>query len=87
MTRSRVTLESPERIAIRNSKASGLRIPLFIKKSDGEGTDFYYMGEVIYEKAAQKTIKNDKGEELDIVNILYRMKHEVEDSIYEYLES
>jgi superfamily II DNA or RNA helicase/HKD family nuclease len=87
MTRSRVTLESPEMIAIRNSKESGLRIPLFIKKSDGEGTDFYYMGEVIYEKAAQKTIKNDKGEELDIVNILYRMKHEVEDSIYEYLES
>ena len=42
MTRSKVSLESPESQKIINYSKIGLKIYLFIKKSDGEGTDFYY---------------------------------------------
>ena len=35
---------------------------------------------------AQQTITNDKGKELPIVNIIFSMKDEVEESIYNYFE-
>ncbi len=44
MTRSKVSLESPESQKIINYKEIGLKIYLFIKKSDGEGTDFLLYG-------------------------------------------
>ena len=86
MTRNRVTLEHREVEAIRNHKASGLRILLFVKKSDGEGTDFYYMGDMEPVEFTQMTITNDKGKELPIVNIIFSMRDEVEESIYNYFE-
>ena len=52
----------------------------------GEGTDFYYMGDVEPAEYAQQTITNDKGKELPIVNIIFSMKDEVEESIYNYFE-
>ena len=85
MTRSGVTTESKETIAIREHGQTGLRIPLFVKKSDGEGSDFYYMGDVEPMAIAQTTIKNDKGEDKPIVNILFDMKHSVPDNLYDYL--
>lgn len=46
MTRSRVSMESQETRALINAEHNGLKIYLFIKKSDGEGSNFYYMGKV-----------------------------------------
>ncbi len=86
MTRNRVTLEHKEVEAIREYKRSGLRMLLFVKKSDGEGTDFYYMGDMEPVEYVQKTITNDKGKELPVVNIIFNMKDEVEESIYNYFE-
>ena len=86
MTRNRVTLEHKEVEAIRGYETSGLRILLFVKKSDGEGTDFYYMGDMEPAEYAQQTITNDKGKKLPIVNIIFSMKDEVEESIYNYFE-
>lgn len=85
MTRSGVSIDSKEVIAIRNAEQTGLRIPLFIKKSDGEGSDFYYMGDVSPMAIAPTTIKNDKGEDKPIVNIIFDLEHEVSDHLYEYL--
>ena len=85
MTRSGVTTESKETIAIRDHSKTGLRISLFVKKSDGEGSDFYYMGDVEPMAIAQTTIKSDKGEDKPIVNILFDMKHSVPDNLYDYL--
>jgi len=87
MTRNRVTLDSGEAQKIKEHKELGIRIPLFVKKSDGEGADFYYMGDVEPIDLYQTTIKNDKGVVLPIVNIKYGMIDEVEESIYQYLES
>lgn len=85
MTRNGVRLDSSEVIKIKAHKETGLRICLFIKKSDDEGTDFYYMGDVIPKEFNQLTIKNDKGKDLPIVNINFEMVSEVETHIYGYL--
>ncbi len=85
MTRSGVTTESREAITIRDHAKLGLRIPLFVKKSDGEGSDFYYMGDVEPMALAGTTIKNDKGEDKPIVNIIFDMAHSVPDHLYDYL--
>lgn len=84
MTRNGVAIDSHESQEIINSEQSGLKIVLFIKKSDGEGTDFYYMGEVNPVDWRQTTIKNNKGRKLPIMNFLFKLKNSVREDIYEY---
>ena len=84
MTRNGVAIDSRESQEIINSEESGLKIVLFIKKSDGEGTDFYYMGEVNPVDWRQTTIKNNKGRKLPIMNFLFKLKNSVREDIYEY---
>lgn len=84
MTRSKVSLESQESQKIINYKEIGLKIYLFIKKSDGEGTDFYYMGKVSPVDYMQTEIKNDKGQKLPIMNFKMKLEHSVREDIYEY---
>ena len=57
---------------------------LFVKKSDGEGTDFYYMGQMEPFKWKQTKIKNDDGEYLDIINFKYKLHNPVKEEIYKY---
>lgn len=83
MTRNRVTLESAEVEAIQRDDVRKL---LFVKKSDGEGTDFYYMGDVDTHKCIQTTIDGKDGKKLSIVNVLYDMQQVVNDKIYSYFE-
>lgn len=84
MSRSRRTLESKEIIQIQEYK-KGLRLSLFVKKDNDEGSDFYYMGEVTPMKFSQSTILDDKGQKVPIVQVIFSMNHPVESSIYEYL--
>ncbi len=85
MTRNKVTLESTEVVQLKNHQ-EGFRISLFVKKSDGEGSDFYYMGDMAPMDFIQKTIKNDKGAELPIVNIKFKMLSSVDEAMMGYLE-
>ena len=85
MTRSKVSIDSPESKEIINSAKTGLKIYLFIKKSDGEGTDFYYMGKVNPIAWEETTIQNDKGSTLPIMNFKMKMEHPVRSDIYEYI--
>ena len=85
MTRSKVSLESRESKELINSLNTGLKIYLFIKKSDGEGSDFYYMGKVIPVAWEGTTISNNKGQLLPIVNFKMQMEHSVRSDIYEYI--
>ena len=68
MTRSKVSEKSTEAQELINSKQNGLKVYLFIKKSDGEGSDFYYMGKVNPIEWTETTIVNDKGHTLPIMN-------------------
>ncbi len=86
-TRSGIKLDSKEPQKIMEQKATGLMIPLFIKKSDSEGSDFYYMGEVDYVsgKVKQETIKNDKGRDLPIVEFTFKLQHPIKQDLFKYL--
>ena len=84
MTRSKVKLESKEPQAIINYNETDLGIYLFIKKSDDEGKDFYYMGQVTPFDQLETTIKNNKGKDLPIVNFKYMLKTPVKDEMYSY---
>ena len=84
MTRSKVSENSTEAQQIIHAKESGLKILLFLKKSDGEGSDFYYMGEATPIKWQQTTIYNDKNEELPIMNFKLELKKEVRKDIFDY---
>lgn len=69
------------------SSDSGLKIFLFVKKSDGEGTDFYYMGRVHPIAWEQKEIYNDKGVALPIMNFQLKLENSVREDIYQYFVS
>lgn len=82
LTRSRVNLFSKEVTAIEKAKTLKL---LFIKKSDDEGAEFYFMGEVTHKRSIGSSIKNNDNE-LSIVEILYAMNVPVEPKLYKYFE-
>lgn len=84
MTRSKVSKDSPEAQELMHYRENGLKIYLFIKKSDGEGTDFYYMGRVSPVEWSETTIENDKGQKLPIMNFQMKLEHGVRNDIYEY---
>jgi len=85
-TKPRRYLDSQEVIAI-NNYLNGLKLPLFIKKSNGESDDFYYMGDVtpIEDSFKETSLIDDHGKKVSVVKIDYSMNHPVEDAIYEYL--
>lgn len=85
MTRSRVSIDSSESREIINAETNGLKIFLFIKKSDGEGTDFYYMGRVYPCGHRETTINDGNGRNLPIMNFQMKLEHSVRADIYDYI--
>jgi superfamily II DNA or RNA helicase/HKD family nuclease/SOS-response transcriptional repressor LexA len=65
-----------------------IRLPLFIKKNNDEGMDFYYLGEVSPElnQVEQKNMFNNKGKQLPVVKIRFKLADPVSVSLYNYLE-
>jgi superfamily II DNA or RNA helicase/HKD family nuclease len=61
-------------------------ILLFIKKSDGEGTDFYCLGEVSIIDNSILQAQMPKSEE-PVVHFKYHLQNRVEESLYNYLTS
>lgn len=88
LSKSKRTLESPDVKSIMNYE-DGLRLPLFIKKSNDEGTDFYYMGEVtpIENGFIQSSMSDDHGRNVSVVKVLFNLHPPVEDHIYKYITS
>ncbi len=84
MTRSRLKLDSPEVVKIREASKSGLDVRLFVKRSDSEGSDFWYMGRVDPVQWKQQEIMADSGETLPIVNFKLHLRHPVQDDVYAY---
>jgi hypothetical protein len=86
MSKSKRTLESPDVKAIRDYR-QGLRIPLFIKKHNDEGSEFYYMGDVTPQDHSfeQTSMRDDQGKEISVVKMLLTLQHPVESHMYMYL--
>jgi len=87
MSKSNRKLTSNDVQSILGEKGK-IRLPLFIKKNNDEGTDFYYMGEVTpnLNKVEQTTMNNDKGKKVSVVKIRFDLVNPVIDSVYNYLE-
>lgn len=87
MSKSKRTLNSPDVLAIQNHNTT-LRLPLFIKKSNDEGNDFYYMGDVKpISGSFQQTTMEDKesNKNVSVVKVVFSMNSPVEDGIYNYI--
>lgn len=86
MSKSNRTLKSNDVQSILGEKGP-IRLPLFIKKNNDEGIDFYYMGEVSpkLNQIEQTTIRNDKGKQLPVVKVRFKLASPVYDNMYNYL--
>ena len=86
MSKSNRKLESNDVRSILG-KNGNIRLPLFIKKSNDEGIDFYYMGDVDPEQdqVKQTTMSNDKGKKVSVVKIRFNLYNPVTESMYKYL--
>ena len=89
MSKSKRKLNSPDVQSILQQSKYGMRIPLFIKKSNIEGSDFYYLGNItiIENYAAEKNIPDDKGNQISVVEMGFYLEHPVEKSLYDYIIS
>ncbi len=86
MSKSNRTLKSNDVKSILGQKGP-IRLPLFIKKNNDEGMDFYYMGEVNpeLEHVQQTTIPNNQGKQLPVVKIRFNLTTPVTPTMYNYL--
>jgi len=64
-----------------------IRLPLFIKKSNDESAEFYYMGDVQpnHNLVEQTTMKNDKGKDVSVVKIRFDLEDPVPENLYKYI--
>lgn len=86
MSKSNRTLNSKDVKSILGQNGP-IRLPLFIKKNNDEGMDFYYMGELSPEldHVQQTTMPNDKGKQLPVVKIRFSLTVPVVQHLYDYL--
>jgi len=86
MSKSNRKLESSDVRSILG-KNGNIRLPLFIKKSNDEGKDFYYMGDVApeLEKVEQTFMSNNIGRKISVVKIRFNLNDPVTESMYNYL--
>jgi superfamily II DNA or RNA helicase/HKD family nuclease len=87
MSKSRRNLKSADVQVIISQKSNDLRIPLFIKKKNLEGEDFYFLGnlKVIENSAVEKTISDDNGKTVSVVEMNFALENAVEKSLYSYI--
>jgi len=85
-SKPRRNLESKDVSAIR-SHDDILKLSLFVKKSNGEGSDFYYMGDVkpVDDSFEQTSIMDDHGKSVGVVKVIFKLNQPVEVSLYDYL--
>lgn len=65
---------------------SGETKRLFVKKSDGEGTDFYYRGTFEIDNIKGTTKKNNKGVLQPICDVTLKMNESIREDIFDYLQ-
>jgi superfamily II DNA or RNA helicase len=86
MSKNKRNLESPDVKVIMNYR-DGLRLPLFIQKSNDEGLEFYYMGDLtpIDDSFTQAFMTSDNDKKVSVVKVDFKLSHPVEDALYGYL--
>jgi len=87
MSKNRRTLNSPDVSAIADQETNGIRLPLFIKKSNDEGLSFYFMGDlsVIPDSFIQETMNVADGSDVSVVKMEFKLDKGVDASLYDYI--
>jgi hypothetical protein len=86
-SKSKRTTVSPDVQCILKHKENNMRIPLFIKKSNDEGLDFYYMGDlsVIEGQVSEERMSVAGGESVSVVKLQMQLSVPVEPDLYAYI--
>ena len=86
MSKSNRTLFSNDVQSILGQNGN-IRLPLFIKKNNDEGMEFYYMGDVSpnLEHVQQTTMPNNDGNQIPVVKMRFNLAHPVASTMYNYL--
>ena len=86
-TRSNRTLQSQEVQKVIHSDENDMDIHIFVKKDDGEGTDFYYLGKGFPDKSSveEDRMIDKNGKDLPVVHMNMVMEQAVEGKLYHYL--
>ena len=86
-TRSNRTLQSQEVQKVIHSDENDMDIHIFVKKDDGEGTDFYYLGKGFPDKSSveEDRMTDKNGKDLPVVHMNMMMEQAVEGELYHYL--
>ena len=82
------TFKSGDVIEIIESSQNNMRLPLFLKKDDNEGLDFYFLGDLKVDKSfLEETFiidkKNDKKKA--IVKMQMHLDKPIKEDIYRYI--
>ena len=83
--KSKRKLTSPDIMTIKDY--DNLFIPLFIKKHNDEGTEFYYMRNLksVKDSFEETYLTNDNSSKASVVKVKFELNHKVEDYIYNYI--
>lgn len=81
-TKSRTSLKSQREYDIANNL---FPLHVFVKKSDVDGGDFFYLGEATARDAHDTHIVDDNGKDVSIVNMKLDLEHAVEPGLFGYL--
>jgi hypothetical protein len=86
MSKNKRTSTSPDVSVILDQARNKIEIPLFVKKDDNEGTDFYYLGNMKRDTFEDTTMKSE-GKSVNVVNIRFDLENAVPQELYNYLEA
>ena len=78
-------MSSPEICALKQFKERNLRIPLFIKKSDDEGKEFYYLGNVKPIEFSETTMPVKNKPAQNVISITCELEKPVEENLLNYI--
>lgn len=86
MSKSKRTLNSSDVIKFKEAEKLGIRLPLFVKKENAEGDDFYYIGDVSpISNEFRQTTMGKEDLQVSVVKMMFHIDNPVERSMYNYI--
>jgi superfamily II DNA or RNA helicase/HKD family nuclease len=82
-SKSKRTLQSPDVSAMLSGE---IALHVFAKKSDADGSTFYYLGEANAASSDQTSMVDDHGNSLSVVRMLLRFLKPIEPGIFDYFQ-
>ncbi len=83
-SKSKRTLTSPDVLPI---VENSVELHVFAKKSDAEGSDFYYLGRARSADAEQTTMPSTDGKPLPVVRMHLRFEESVNPALFDYFHT